>query len=445
MKVQDVQILEKARPSEVFNGEFSMMTMTTWIAVVVVLAMIWALLRRYETRLVLITAGLMLCTLKFAPLDALNAFAKSMTNAGLIEAICSAMGFAYVIKYSRCDDHLVALLTKPLGKLGLFLIPVSTTITFICCTAITSAAGAAAAVGATLIPIMIRAGINPIGAAAAVLAGTFGGLLSPGNAHNIYVSKLAMMDVIDLMARHAPFTLSMMGISIVGITIVTFLRKDHQFAQVGSSKVESKADAILQPKIVYSVIPFVPLSLLLLGNTLVPSIKMGVAQAMIIGAIVALVITRLSPEKVVKEFFNGMGKAFADVLGIIIAAGVFAAGLKTAGLLDVFINTLKDTNEIARWGASIGPFVMAVIAGSGDAMSFAFNESVTPHAAQFGMQIPDLGMLAVISGAMGRTMSPISGVVIVVAGIAGVSPIDVVKRTAPTMIFAVITLALIMV
>ena len=46
---------------------------------------------------------------------------------------------------------------------------------------------------------------------------------------------------------------------------------------------------------------------------------------------------------------------------------------------------------------------------------------------------------------MGRTMSPVAGVVIVVSGIAKVSPLDVVKRTAPAMIVGVITLALIMV
>ncbi len=86
-----------------------------------------------------------------------------------------------------------------------------------------------------------------------------------------------------------------------------------------------------------------------------------------------------------------------------------------------------------------------MISGSGDAAAFAFNEAVTPHAKDFGMTIPDLGMLAAISGALGRTMSPVAGVVIVVSGIANVSPLDVVKRTAPAMIVAVITLALIMV
>ena len=70
----------------------------------------------------------------------------------------------------------------------------------------------------------------------------------------------------------------------------------------------------------------------LLGNTLAfRLIKMGVAQAMLIGAIAALVIARANPQQLTKEFFSGMGKGYADVMGIIIAAGVFAAGLRASG------------------------------------------------------------------------------------------------------------------
>ena len=75
-----------------------------------------------------------------------------------------------------------------------------------------------------------------------------------------------------------------------------------------------------------------------------------------------------------------MGNGYGEVLGIIIAAGVFAAGLKASGLIAVFIEVLRGSNEIARWGGSLGPFVMGVITGSGDAAAFAFNEAVTPHA-----------------------------------------------------------------
>ena len=140
-----------------------------------------------------------------------------------------------------------------------------------------------------------------------------------------------------------------------------------------------------------------------------------------------------------------MGNGYGDVMGIIIAAGVFAAGLRSAGLIDAFVTALKTSNELARWGGSLGPFVLAVITGSGDAATFAFNEAVTPHALDFGMQVPNLGSLALISGSLGRTMSPIAGVVILISGLAMVPPIQLVKRTAIPMIVGVITLALIMV
>ena len=49
-----------------------------------------------------------------------------------------------------------------------------------------------------------------------------------------------------------------------------------------------------------------------------------------------------------------------------------------------------------------------------------------------------------IAGAIGRTMSPIAGVTIVCAGLAMVSPVEMVKRTAPGMILATLFLALFM-
>ena len=80
------------------------MSWTVWAAVVVVCVTVWALIKRYETRLVLLVSGLVMALLS---LD------KSMTNGSLIIAICSAMGFAAVISVTKCDAHLVRLLTQP--------------------------------------------------------------------------------------------------------------------------------------------------------------------------------------------------------------------------------------------------------------------------------------------------------------------------------------------
>ena len=114
-------------------------------------------------------------------------------------------------------------------------------------------------------------------------------------------------------------------------------------------------------------------------------------------------------------------------------------------MIDAFVAALKESNEIARWGGSFGPFLMGIITGSGDAATLAFNETVTPHAKDFGMTIEGLGGLAFLAGAAGRTASPIAGVTILVSGIAMVSPLEVVKRTALPMLLAVIACALLMV
>ncbi len=422
------------------------MTLTAWIALAVIIVTVWALIKRYETRLVLIGAGLLLCCISLDPMAALNQFAKSMTNNSLVMAICSSMGFAFAASYTKCDRSLVHYLAAPVRGLGIFLIPVCTVITFFVNIAIPSAAGCAAAVGSTLIPVMLRAGIKPAAAAAAVLAGTIGSYLSPGTSHNPYVAKMANMEVMDFIGFHSTYSLMCGAILVVGVLLVCLVLRDNKGdanAQVDESKLQKQDD--FTPSVLKALVMLVPIAILVCGNLWVPAIKMGVAQAMVIGAICALAVGRCNPQEFSKQFFNGMGKGYADVMGIIIAAGVFAAGLRAAGLIDVCVDALKNANEYARWGGALGPWIMGVITGSGDAATLAFNEAVTPHAEAFGMSIPGLGALAFLTGALGRTMSPLAGVAILVSGIAMVSPIEVIKRTALPCFVAVICCALLMV
>ena len=422
------------------------MTLTAWIALAVIIVTVWALIKRYETRLVLIGAGLLLCCISLDPMAALNQFAKSMTNNSLVMAICSSMGFAFAASYTKCDRSLVHYLAAPVRGLGIFLIPVCTVITFFVNIAIPSAAGCAAAVGSTLIPVMLRAGIKPAAAAAAVLAGTIGSYLSPGTSHNPYVAKMANMEVMDFIGFHSTYSLRCGAILVVGVLLVCLVLRDNKGdanAQVDESKLQKQDD--FTPSVLKALVMLVPIAILVCGNLWVPAIKMGVAQAMVIGAICALAVGRCNPQEFSKQFFNGMGKGYADVMGIIIAAGVFAAGLRAAGLIDVCVDALKNANEYARWGGALGPWIMGVITGSGDAATLAFNEAVTPHAEAFGMSIPGLGALAFLTGALGRTMSPLAGVTILVSGIAMVSPIEVIKRTALPCFVAVICCALLMV
>ena len=138
------------------------------------------------------------------------------------------------------------------------------------------------------------------------------------------------------------------------------------------------------------------------------------------------------------SFCKGAGDGFNNVVILIAAAALFAAGMKSIGLTGALVDAMKGSQSVAMISAAVGPFLMAVVSGSGNAAALAFNEAITPHAADFGMTIVQLGAVAQIAAGIGRTMSPVAGGVIILAGIAGVNPMQVVKRTALPCVAAVI-------
>ncbi len=424
------------------------MTFSMIGATVIVLLTIAALLKRWETRLVLITAGLAMGIISLAPNIALGNMMKNMTNASMILAICSSLGFAAVVSMTRCDVHFVGLLVKPLGKLGFFLLPFCMLVASCVAIAIPSAAGCAAALGPTMIPLMVRAGFRPAIAGAAIIGSIIPSALSPGSSHNVWVAKISNMEVMDLIVQFAPKILVLCALNIIMVTAMIFVFRDYKKNADNQGDVfevasDARGELPEHVNFFYAIAPILPIVLLMLGATCVPALKMSVAEAMIYGTIYTLLVTRANPEKLTKEFFNGMGKGYANILGIIVAAGCFAGGLQAAGVIDALIESLKDSKEIAALAANFGPFLMGVLTGSGDAAGHAFNQAVTPYAAEFGMKVPNLGVVASLSGALGRMCSPIAGATLVVAGMIKASPLEVSKRMAIPMIVNVILLGFI--
>ena len=439
-----------------------------------IVAVVALLIMKKDTKTVLIGVGLVLCVLCLKPLDGLNAFTSYMTKAGLIKAICASMGFAFVMKFTGCDRALIRLLTRPLGNLGFLLIPIVVALTYFINIAIPSAAGCSAAVGATMIPLLMAAGIKPEMAGAAVFAGTFGGVLSPGSAHNVFVADMVkahnpsytVQDVIEVQFSSAITALIvvLIVISITAIVCKDYVKGVNFLAQrensvgadgASSTAASSAASAAgsnldAQPQklnVLYALMPLVPLVILVIGGTSLNQVsflkwtKMGVAEAMLLGAILTIAVTLTDPQKITKEFFKGMGSAYAEIIGIIIAAGVFVAGLSACGAIDFVIEWLKGEQGYVKFGGTFVPFFMGVVTGSGDAAAMAFNTAVTVHADQLGFAQDKLGMAVAISGALGRSASPIAGGCIVCAGLAMVSPIQIAKRTALGMFLSVCVIA----
>ena len=416
------------------------------LGILIVVITFVLIIKKYESRMVLFVAGVAMCLIGGLPNDIMKAFTKAMTHNSLVPAICTVMGFSYVMKLTGCDQHLVHSISGLLKKGKVILVPLSLLLTWWIGLALPSASGLSAAVGAILIPTLIAAGVHPAMAAATVLAGTWGTAISPGNAHNPFVADLAGTDMMTVIIYETPASIiaSLVCAAVLTAYAVVFKEGANEERRIAYEKeMADKMSAGENFNINYlkAVVPVIPLVLLILSSKQVGILpEMSVALSMVLGVVIALVITWSNAQKVCVQFFDGMGSAYGNVIGLIICATVFTSGLAAMGLISTLIELMDGSQSLAALSGTFGPFIIALISGSGDAASFAFNGAVTPYAEQFGMTIMGLGSLAQIAGAIGRAVSPVAGAAIICAGLAKVSPMEVSKRNFLPCVAAAIVL-----
>ena len=400
--------------------------------IIVILAFA-AIIKKYETRMVLLAAGFLMCFIGGVMGNAVTTFSKTMVHGSLVPVICTVMGFSFVMKITTCDRHLVESISGVITRSKFILIPLATLLTWWINIAIPSAAGCSAAVGSILIPTLMAAGVHPAMAAAAVLAGTWGSAISPGQAHNIFVADLAQTDLMTVIMAQVPAAIIASIVAVVTLTAIAVLRGEgpddtrREAYHLRLEREEGGKNFKVNP--IYALVPLVPLVLLVLGSKQIAVLPLtDVPTAMIVGTVLALVVTRANPQEITRKFFDGMGSAYGSVMGLIVA----------------LIEAMKGSESVAKIAGAFGPFIIAVISGSGDAAALAFNGAITPHAETFGMTIIDLGSLAQMAGSIGRSMSPVAGAALVCAGLAKVSPMELSKRNALPMLLATITFMIVL-
>ena len=428
-----------------------------WIGLAIVLATFWLIYKNYEARLVLTLSGVLMALIGQVALGspttvgaAVDAFVKQLVNGGLVPPIDTEIGFGAVMPYTKCSAHLVNALVRPLTHVPAIVVPGAAIITWILNIVLPSAAGVAAAVGVLLIPALIALKVRPVMAAAAVFLGTWGSVISPGLMFNPQIASIAYKageiptaDGMTVILQEAlPAALGILIAALILAAISMMLKEG-----VGSVKEETETDREMENfKInpIMALIPVIPLFLLVIASKQVgwlPTKTFSVPVCMLIGTALGMVVGLVHKQDVgetSKRFCKGAGDGFNNVVILIAAAALFAAGMKSIGLTGALVDAMRGSQWVAMISAAVGPFLMAVVSGSGNAAALAFNEAITPHAADFGMTIVQLGAVAQIAAGIGRMMSPVAGGVIILAGIAGVNPMQVVKRTALPCVAAVI-------
>ncbi len=193
--------------------------------------------------------------------------------------------------------------------------------------------------------------------------------------------------------------------------------------------------------LIYAIIPVLPLILLIVFSDIFSffstPIVLDTTTAMFVSLFVALIFELVRKRnltavmKSLSVFWGGMGNIFKTVVTLIIAADIFSKGLISLG----FIQGLVGVTEHIGFGAvgvgvvmTIMIFLASMLMGSGNASFFAFGPLVPNIAAKFGVTTAPMILPMNLAASMGRTVSPVAGVIIAAAGVAEVTTLEIVKR-----------------
>lgn len=376
----------------------------------------------------------------------------SSRAAGLGLNIMAVGGFARYMDHIGASKALVSLTIRPLLALRAPYIVMSAAwvVGMLLGLCINSASGLAMLLMVTIFPVLISLGVSRL-SATAVIATTLCLDWSPSDVGTILSAVTAGIDPVIYWTNYQ------LPIAAVVIPVVAVL---HYFTQkwmdkrdghvVVATEMAATGKDDTMPPLIYAILPTLPLILILAFSSLwITWIKMDIIKAMFIGVMIGMIfeyIRHRDGKKVfadIQSFFDGLGMQMANVVTLIVAGETFAKGLMTMGTIDTIIASAQSSG----FGAAGMIIVMvsiitvsSVIMGSGNAPFFAF-AALTPVVAA-KMSIAPVVMLLPMhfAASAARAMSPITAVIVVASSMGGVSPFDVVKRTAIPMIGALITL-----
>lgn len=377
-----------------------------------------------------------------------NTFSTRAAGIGLL--IMSVGGFAKYMDHIGASRVLVKLTAQPLSlvKSPYVLLAASYVVGQLLNIVIPSAAGLCVLLMATMYPVLTSLGVSRL-STAAVIATTPCLDLGPASGTAVFAAKTAGLEVTDyFVGQQIPIAV----ITIIAIAVAHFFVQRY-FDGKSASDADDVQTAIVDkeeytPPAIYAILPVIPIGLVLVFSKLgIASIKMPVVTAMLMSIATAMVFELIRTRDVkkvfgsIQVFFDGMGKIFATVITLIVAGETFAYGLMKIGAIDMIIKGAESTGFGAVGIMLVMTLVVAaaaVVMGSGNAPFYSFGALVPDIAAKLGVSSVAMITSMQFASSIARSASPITAAVVAVAGIANVSPVDVVKRTAIPMAVALI-------
>jgi DcuC family C4-dicarboxylate transporter len=421
------------------------MSAIQWLSLAVVGLAVAAVVRGREVRLVLILAALALGCLAGDPSPIVREFLKTFSDEKFVVPICCAMGFAYILRHTGCDAHLVRLLMQPVRRVRFLLIPGVLLVAFTVNIPVISQTSVAVCVGPVVIPLLKAAGYGPMTIAACLALGaSIGGeLLNPGAPELLTVRGKTGIETIVLARQYIP-PLLVPYVLVAGL--VFWIQSARENRGMAIEEPPPNAEPIQPLK---AAVPLVPLALLFmtgpplnllaipqhwLSSTAESFGSRLIGAAMLVGVVCALLTSPGHAKDGAKQFFEGAGYGFTNVISLIVTGACFAEGLKMCGLAAALGSAIAGSPELMLPLAALVPMLFAFVSGSGIASTKGLYEFFHDPAVPLGHDPNAVGAVVSMGSAAGRTMSPVAAVVLMCGTLTGAKPFDIVKRVAPPLV-----------
>lgn len=434
------------------------------VAAIVTVIAGWMLIKRYQTQMVLLVAGLVIIYVSifcgvdsflpkgtkptgfigFDPFALMEAISKKqLTSVGLI--IMVSGGFAGYMSQIGASNALVKLVAEPLKKISspYILLAVAYILGQIINIVIVSAAGLTMLLLVSFYPILIRIGVSRAAAASALVC-SCGIAAGPLFGTQQLAAKLVGMDPT---AFYVEYQLICAVPAVIAIAISLYFvekyfdkKNDDVYSTdnlMDDSK-SSKAERVCPSW--YAFFPFVPIILLFVFSKFgISTIKLNVITSLFLtwlGVMVIELIRLRNVNAVFKDavvMFKKMGQMFGGIVALVICAEVFATSLRVSGAIQAIINLAYQTGfgVTGMTGVLTGIVgVVTALTGSGVGAFASFGSLANDVHSSLGGSLPAMVVPMHLASSVFRSMSPVAGCVIAAAAAAGVSPMGICRRTA---------------
>jgi DcuC family C4-dicarboxylate transporter len=456
--------------------------MTVAVSLLIVALAVYAILRRAEVRLTLLLGALALGVVGGDVGLIVRTFLATLTNEQYLIPLGCSLGFAYVLRETGCDRHLVHLLAGPLRRVRPLLVPGVVVVGTLVNVPIISQAGTVTAIGPVLVPLLRAARVSPVTSGAALLLGSSlgGDLLNPGSPEMRTVAADTPThpggpECVAAVVRLLPVHLAVA----TAVFWALSLRAEVRWRKANAPRpvLESGAgDTFFRVNLFKALIPLVPVALLFL-TALPPPFRAFtvprewlvspaafapapgqeraaeaalrasfdsrlIGAAMLVGTALAGLTAPRRAGATAGAFFEGAGFALSRIISLIVAAVCFGKGVEHSGLAAQLGRLIAAAPGLLLPAAALLPLAFAWTCGSGMAATQSLFGFFVAPAQALGVDPVLVGAVVSLSAAAGRTMSPVAAVVLMCATLTETSAGELVRRVALPLAAGVLALLL---